>query len=124
MRAGNLLVGWGMATATYPAHKMSAAAKAILHADGSATVQCATHDLGTGAYTAFTQISSEQLGVPFEKVTFELGKSDYPFGPVAGGSNSTGTVGTAIHEVALLAAQGTRGAGGERCQIAAAWFPA
>jgi xanthine dehydrogenase YagR molybdenum-binding subunit len=102
MRDGDLLVGWGMATATYPAHKMSAAAKAILNADGSATVQCATHDLGTGAYTAFTQISSEQLGVPFEKVKFELGKSDYPFGPVAGGSNSTGTVGTAIHEVAQL----------------------
>ena len=102
MREGNLLLGWGMATATYPAHKMAAAAKAILHADGRATVQCATHDLGTGAYTAFTQISSEQLGVPFEKVTFELGKSDYPFGPVAGGSNSTGTVGTAIHEVAGL----------------------
>src|SRR5450755_1244441 len=102
MRDGDLLVGWGMATATYPAHKMSAAAKAQLRTDGSATVQCATHDLGTGAYTAFTQISSEQLGVPFEKVTFELGKSDFPFGPVAGGSNSTGTVGTAIHEVALL----------------------
>lgn len=102
MRDGDLLVGWGMATATYPAHKMSAAAKVILRADNSATVQCATHDLGTGAYTAFTQISAEQLGVPFEKVTFELGKSDFPFGPVAGGSNSTATVGTAIHEVAVL----------------------
>ncbi len=102
MRDGDLLVGWGMATATYPAHKWSAAARAQLRADGSAVVQCATHDLGTGAYTAFTQISSEQLGVPFEKVTFELGKSDFPFGPVAGGSNSTATVGTAIHEVALL----------------------
>ncbi|CAN5579205.1 xanthine dehydrogenase family protein molybdopterin-binding subunit [soil metagenome] len=100
MREGNLLVGWGMATATYPAHKMAAAARAVLRVDGSATVQCATHDLGTGAYTAFTQISSEQLGVPFEKVTFELGKSDFPFGPVAGGSNSTGTVGTAIFRVA------------------------
>jgi xanthine dehydrogenase YagR molybdenum-binding subunit len=100
MRDGNLLVGWGMATKTYPAHKMNAAAKVILRADGSATVQCATHDLGTGAYTAFTQISSEQLGVPFEKIKFELGSSDYPFGPVAGGSNSTGTVGTALHEVA------------------------
>jgi xanthine dehydrogenase YagR molybdenum-binding subunit len=101
-RDGDLLVGWGMATATYPAHKMSAAAKVQLRANGTATVQCATHDLGTGAYTAFTQISSEQLGLPFENVTFELGKSDFPFGPVAGGSNSTGTVGTAIHEVALL----------------------
>jgi xanthine dehydrogenase YagR molybdenum-binding subunit len=103
MKEGDLLVGWGMATATYPAHKMSAAAKVILRANNTATVQCATHDLGTGAYTAFTQISSEQLGIPFENVTFELGKSDFPFGPVAGGSNSTGTVGTAIHEAAVLA---------------------
>src|SRR5256885_2618971 len=102
MRGGDLLVGWGIATATFPPHKMSAAAKVILRADNSATVQCATHDLGTGAYTAFTQIASEQLGIPFEKVTFELGKSDFPFGPVAGGSNSTGTVGTAIHEAAVL----------------------
>src|SRR3954447_15614271 len=102
MRDGDLLVGWGMATATYPAHKMAAAARAQLRADGTATVQCASHDLGTGAYTAFTQISSEQLGIPFEKVTVELGKSDYPWGPVAGGSNSTATVGTALHEVAQL----------------------
>jgi len=102
MRDGDLLVGWGMATATYPAHKMSAAARVELRANGTATVQCATHDLGTGAYTAFTQISSEQLGLPFENITFELGKSDFPFGPVAGGSNSTGTVGTAIHEAAGL----------------------
>src|SRR5206468_12787324 len=44
MRDGDLQVGWGMATATYPAHKMSAAAKVILRADNTATVQCATHD--------------------------------------------------------------------------------
>ena len=102
MRDGDLLVGWGMATATYPAHKMNAAAKVQLRADGTATVQCATHDLGTGAYTAFTQVSSELLGVPFENVTFELGKSDFPFGPVAGGSNSTATVSTAIHDAAAM----------------------
>lgn len=102
MRDGDALIGWGVATASYPAYKMKAAAKAILRADGSATVQCASHDLGTGAYTAFTQIASEQLGVPFENVTFELGDSNYPFGPVAGGSNSTATVGTAIHDAATL----------------------
>ncbi len=102
MRDGNLLVGWGMATATYPAHKMKAAVKVLFRADGNTTVQCASHDLGTGAYTAFTQISSELLGIPFEAITFELGRSDLPFGPVAGGSNSTATVGTAIHEAATL----------------------
>src|SRR5438874_9598701 len=65
-------------------------------------MQCAAHDLGTCANTSHTQISSEQLGVPFEKVKFELGNTDFPFGPVAGGSNTTGTVGTVIHEAAQL----------------------
>src|SRR3954466_12090445 len=46
MHDGDMLVGWGMATATYPAHKMEAAAKVQLRGDGSVTVQCAAHDLG------------------------------------------------------------------------------
>jgi len=102
MKDGGLLVGWGVATATYPAHKMSSGAHASLKADGSVEVQCATHDLGTGAYTAFTQISAEAIGVPVEKVTFKLGDSNFVYGPVAGGSTSTATVGTAIYEAAKL----------------------
>lgn len=100
MTKDGALVGWGMATATYPGYKMMARAKARLNADGTALVQCAAHDLGTGAYTIFTQISAEALGVPVEKVKFELGDSDLPFGPVAGGSNTTATVGSAIYEAA------------------------
>lgn len=100
MKDGRMLVGWGVATATYPAHKMTAAARIRLNADGTALVQCASHDLGTGAYTAFTQISAEALGLSMDKVKFELGDSDLPYGPVAGGSNSTATVGTAICDAA------------------------
>jgi xanthine dehydrogenase YagR molybdenum-binding subunit len=96
MKDDHLRVGWGMATATYPGKKWAADAHIELHADGSALVRCATHDLGTGAYTAFTQISADAIGLPAEKVKFELGSSDFPFGPVAGGSNSTATVGSAI----------------------------
>lgn len=100
MRKDGKLVGWGLATATYPAHQMKAEVTAILSADGRAVVQCAAHDLGTGAYTVLTQISAEALGIPVESVTFELGRSDLPFGPVAGGSNTTATVGSAIYDAA------------------------
>jgi len=96
MREGNELIGWGMATATYPANRWEATVYVKLSADGMASVQCATHDLGTGAYTAFTQISADALGLPIERVKFDLGTSDFPNGPVAGGSNSTATVGSAI----------------------------
>src|SRR5436190_10235622 len=100
MKDGKLLVGWGVATATYPGYKWAADAHVQLNIDGSAVARCATHDLGTGAYTAFTQISADALGVPVEKVKFELGSSDFPFGPVAGGSQSTATVGSAIIDAA------------------------
>lgn len=96
MKDGRWLVGWGVATATYPAKKWDAEVQIQLHAGGRAVVRCATHDLGTGAYTAFTQISADAIGMPVEDVTFELGSSDLPYGPVAGGSNSTATVGSAI----------------------------
>jgi xanthine dehydrogenase YagR molybdenum-binding subunit len=96
MRDGDLLVGWGVATATYPARKWDAEASIELSADGTALVRCAAHDLGTGAYTVCTQISADAIGLAVEKVKFELGSSDLPFGPVAGGSNTTATVGSAV----------------------------
>ncbi|HEX7652914.1 MAG TPA: xanthine dehydrogenase family protein molybdopterin-binding subunit, partial [Verrucomicrobiae bacterium] len=100
MGRGGKWVGWGMATATYPAHSMAAQAKAVLLADGTAIVHCAAHELGTGAYTVLTQISAEALGLPADRVRFELGDSRLPFGPVAGGSNTTATVGSAIYRAA------------------------
>ncbi|HSI10641.1 MAG TPA: xanthine dehydrogenase family protein molybdopterin-binding subunit [Chthoniobacter sp.] len=100
MKRDGLLIGWGMATATYPAYKMAADARIQMKADGTVHVQCAAHDIGTGAYTVLTQIAAEAVGVPVEKVTFELGNSDLPFGPVAGGSNTTATVGSAVYDAA------------------------
>lgn len=102
MKDGDHLVGWGLATATYPANQWAANAHIALAADGSAHVRCAAHDLGTGAYTAFTQISADAIGLPADKITVELGDSDLPFGPVAGGSNSTATVGSVITITARL----------------------
>lgn len=100
MQKDGMLVGWGMATATYPGYKMAAQARIRLQANGTAVVQCAAHDIGTGAYTVLTQISAEAIGVPVEGVKFELGDSDLPYGPVAGGSNTTATVGSAIYDAA------------------------
>jgi len=100
MTKDGMLVGWGVATATYPGYMMAAEATVSLKSDGTAHLKCAAHDIGTGAYTVLTQISAEAVGLPVEKVTFKLGDSDLPFGPVAGGSNTTATVGSAIYEAA------------------------
>lgn len=96
MKSGEFLVGLGMASATYPANKWDADVLIKLRAKGDAIVQCAAHDLGTGAYTACTQISADAIGLPVEAVTFQLGMSDFPLGPAAGGSNTTATMSAGI----------------------------
>lgn len=90
------LVGWGMATAIYPANQRPAAAKAILSNDGSIVVRSATHESGTGTYTVMTQFVADTLGVPLERVSFELGDTDFPPAPVNGGSWLTASVAPAV----------------------------
>jgi len=97
MRAPNgRRLGWGMATAVYPAKRQPAAAHAILSADGYLTVQSATHALGTGTYTTMSQLAANALGLPLENVRFELGDSRFPDAPVNGGSWLTVSVGSAV----------------------------
>jgi xanthine dehydrogenase YagR molybdenum-binding subunit len=96
MTAGDQLVGWGMATATYPANRQPAKASAAILADGTALVRSGTHELGTGTYTVMTQIAAEALGMPVEKVRFELGDTALPKAPVSGGSMSVASVGPAV----------------------------
>lgn len=97
-RTGNHLIGFGLATATYPAHRQAAAARVRLFPDGRAIAASSGCDIGTGAYTAFRLVAADALGYPVERVHMELGDSDYPFAPVAGGSQLSASVGPAVQE--------------------------
>jgi xanthine dehydrogenase YagR molybdenum-binding subunit len=103
MRHGDLLVGWGMASATYPANRQAAHASATIDTDGSAVVRSGSQDLGTGTYTVMTQIAADALGLPIEKVRFELGDTNQPKAPVSGGSQTVASVGPAVHAAAMAA---------------------
>jgi xanthine dehydrogenase YagR molybdenum-binding subunit len=96
MRDGDWLVGWGCATCCYPTHVAPATARVRLTPDGSVRVQTAGHEIGNGAYTALAIIASDKLGVPLDKVRVELGDSTLPPAPVAGGSNSTASIGNCV----------------------------
>ena len=100
MRDGRYLIGYGVASATYPANYRGASARAIFFADGRALVQTATHDLGTGTYTIMTQIAAETLGLPVDRVRFELGDTRLPPSPGAGGSTSAASAGSAVQAAA------------------------
>ncbi len=103
MKADGKLVGWGMATATYPTNRSPASAQAQIMADGTALVKSGSQDIGTGTYTVMTQVAAEALGLPVEKVHFELGDTQMPETPVSGGSQTAASVGSAVHEASLQA---------------------
>ncbi|RLM49317.1 xanthine dehydrogenase family protein molybdopterin-binding subunit, partial [Halobellus sp. Atlit-31R] len=93
MRDGDELVGWGMATGMWDSLVMLARVSAVFHADGRLVVSSAASDIGTGTYTVMSMIAAESLGLPLERVTFQLGDSTLPFAPVEGGSSHVTTVG-------------------------------
>jgi CO/xanthine dehydrogenase Mo-binding subunit len=58
-------------------------------------------DIGTGTRTAMAQIAAEELGVPLERVTVELGDTAHgPYATVSGGSSTTPSVGPAVRSAA------------------------
>ncbi len=101
MRDGRYLVGMGMATASYPTNRSKSSARGEARPDGSVVFQAMGVDIGTGAYTTFTLIAAQTLGLPVERVTFQLGDSTYPQAPVAGGSQLTASLGSATRLAAL-----------------------
>jgi xanthine dehydrogenase YagR molybdenum-binding subunit len=103
MRDGRLLVGWGMASATYPVFRAPASARVRIMPDGTAEVEAAASDMGTGTYTSITQVTADTLGLSPAAVTFRLGRSDFPPTPPHGGSMTMASVGSAVHEACLAA---------------------
>jgi xanthine dehydrogenase YagR molybdenum-binding subunit len=101
LKENGLLVGYGMATATYPANRSASTAKATLFADGHAEILCGTQDIGTGTYTVMTQLAADAFSLPVEKVKVKLGDSSYPKGAQSGGSQVSASVGPPIRAAAL-----------------------
>ena len=103
MREGDQLIGLGLATATYPANRQPASALLRIGADGSATVQCATQDIGTGTYTIIAQVAADALGLPANRIAVEIGDSQFPDAPVSGGSMTAASVTPAVQAAARQA---------------------
>ncbi len=96
MRDGNMLIGWGFATSTYPTNRRPAEVRVRMNRDGSVVVQCGTQDLGTGTYTVMSQVAADTLGVKLQRIRFELGDSALPVAPVSGGSSTVPSVAPAV----------------------------
>jgi xanthine dehydrogenase YagR molybdenum-binding subunit len=102
-REDSKLIGWGMATATYPANRSAAQAVVRILPNGHAFVGCGSQDLGTGTYTIMAQTAADALGIDPTLVEAKLGDSTLPKAPVSGGSQSAASIGPAIKDAAMQA---------------------
>lgn len=107
MRSGELLLGWGMATACHPYFGGAALpfvgpaqAVVVLFPDGQVIVRSGTQDIGTGTYTVLTQVAADALGVPPDQVRCELGDTALPPAGLSAGSSTAVTVAGAVARAA------------------------
>ncbi|WP_405706025.1 xanthine dehydrogenase family protein molybdopterin-binding subunit [Streptomyces xanthophaeus] len=97
-RDGALLVGRGVAAATYPFLVAPSTARAYARPDGSFLVEVNATDIGTGARTVLAQVAADALGVPLGSVAVHIGHTGLPRASLAGGSCGTASWGWAVHD--------------------------
>jgi xanthine dehydrogenase YagR molybdenum-binding subunit len=104
MRDGRYLIGQGMAAAIYTHWRWPGKARVTLNSDGSAVVEAAAHDIGTGTYTIMAQVAADALGLAPKQVSVRLGDTRLPESHPAIGSATTANATAAV----MLAAQAAR----------------
>ena len=104
MRDGRFLIGQGVAAAIYTHWRWPGKARVTLNADGSALVEAAAHDIGTGTYTIMAQVAADVLGLAPDRVTVRLGDTRLPESHPAIGSATAANATAAV----MLAAQAAR----------------
>jgi xanthine dehydrogenase YagR molybdenum-binding subunit len=96
-REGEWLVGLGCAMAGYPYQRMPGGAAGItLTADGRAHIRVAAHEMGMGTSTVHTQVAADRLALPMDAIEFSYGDNALPGVILAGGSQQTASIGSAI----------------------------
>lgn len=98
MKKDGLTLGWGVAGCSWIAVRTGCEATVDLMSDNTVRVSTATQDIGTGTYTVLSQIISNKLGIPHDRIEVVLGDSSLPAGPISGGSWATASVIPAVTE--------------------------
>ena len=95
------LVGTGVATSTFPIVRLPGSTATIrIGPDGRYVVSIGAADIGTGTWTALTQIAADALGVALEDVELQIGDTALPMASTAGASSGITSWGSAIFEAA------------------------
>ncbi|HVV08367.1 xanthine dehydrogenase family protein molybdopterin-binding subunit [Amycolatopsis sp.] len=99
--ADGWLTGTGVAASTYPTHSMPGNAATVRYGgDGRYRVEIGAADIGTGTWTALSQIAADALEVDVGRIDLAIGDSALPSASVAGGSSGINSWGSTIAETA------------------------
>lgn len=104
MRDGRYFIGQGVAAAIFTHWRWPGKARVTLNGGGSALVEAAAHDIGTGTYTVMAQVAADGLGLTPDRVTVRLGDTRLPESHPAIGSSTAANATAAV----MLAAQAAR----------------
>jgi xanthine dehydrogenase YagR molybdenum-binding subunit len=100
---GRWLVGTGVASSTYPVFRVPGSrARVRYEGEGRYAVEIGAADIGTGTWTALTQISADALGVGVEDIDLRIGDTTLPTATVEGGSFGITVWGSTIFEAARV----------------------
>jgi xanthine dehydrogenase YagR molybdenum-binding subunit len=100
---GRWLVGTGVASSMYPVFRMPGTKVRIRYEDEDRyAVEVGAVDLGTGTWTALTQIAADALNVNVESIDLRIGDTRLPSASVAGGSSGITVWGSTIFEAARV----------------------
>jgi xanthine dehydrogenase YagR molybdenum-binding subunit len=98
---GRWLVGTGVASSTYPVFRLPGSVAGIRYeGEGRYAVEIGAADIGTGTWTALTQISADALGVGVGDIDLRIGDTTLPRASVEGGSTGITLWGSTIFEAA------------------------
>src|SRR2546421_344483 len=96
-RDGGWLTGTGVAASTYPTYfRPGNAAMIRVGAGGRYVVEIGAADIGTGAWTALTQIAADALEGRVDEGDLRIGDSTLPFAGPAGGAAGTAGWGSGV----------------------------
>jgi xanthine dehydrogenase YagR molybdenum-binding subunit len=96
-REGRWLVGTGVASATYPVFRLPGSkARITFQENGRYAVEIGATDIGTGTWTALTQIAADALEIGVRDIDLRIGDTELPSASVAGGSSGITAWGSTI----------------------------
>jgi xanthine dehydrogenase YagR molybdenum-binding subunit len=100
---GRWLIGTGVASSTYPVFRLPGSVARISYVgEGRYVVEIGAADIGTGTWTALTQIAADAVGVGVEDIDLRIGDTTLPEASVEGGSTGITVWGSAVVEAARV----------------------